>query len=105
MQKSKSEGLGTDQQVIIKGKACTAVNKAMRLLASELKLGEGTLEHRTAHLVAKRKANSIVQFEAQLLGELQNIRNTPPSTQDQGGKAKKIPKISATWQRTRVQRV
>ena len=73
--------MDTEQQVMIKKKGFTAVNKAMRLLASELKLGEGTLEHRTAHLVSKRKANSIVQFESQM-GELRKIGNTPPLSQD-----------------------
>ena len=78
--------MDTEQQVMMKKKGCTAVNKAMRLLASELKLGEGTLEHVTAHSVAERKENPIVQFEAQM-GELRKIRNTPPSTQDQGGES------------------
>ena len=59
---------------MIKGKACTAVNKATRLLAMELKLGEGTLKHTMTHNVAKCKANSIVQSEVQI-EELHKIRN------------------------------
>jgi hypothetical protein len=51
---------------MIKGKDRTAVNKATRLLAMELKLGEGTLKHTMAHNVAERKANSIVQSEVQI---------------------------------------
>ena len=48
---------------MINKKACTAVDKAMHLLAIELNLGKHTLEHVVAHSVAKRRAISIIQSE------------------------------------------
>ena len=52
--KSKSEGLGTDQQEMIRGKACTSRDKACCLLAIEINLGEVTLDHTVANSVVKR---------------------------------------------------
>jgi hypothetical protein len=87
IQKSKSKDLDVYQQVMIKGKSRTAVNKATRLLVIELNLVEGTSKHTMAHSVAKRKANSIVQSEVQI-NELRKIRNLPPPPQAQGGRPK-----------------
>ena len=71
---------------MIKKKACTAVDKAFCLLAIELNLGEGDLEHIVANSAAERKANSIVRFEVRM-EELRKIRNLPPP-QAQGGRPK-----------------
>jgi hypothetical protein len=71
-QKAKNAELGTGHQAMINKKACTAVDKAMHLLAMELNLVKHMLEHVVSHSVAKRRVIVIIQSEVVIEG-LQKI--------------------------------
>ena len=72
-QNAKNAELGTGHQAMINKKSCTAVDKAIHLLAMELNLGKHMLEHVVAHSVAERRAIAIIQSEVVIEG-LQKIR-------------------------------
>ena len=86
-QKAQNADRGTDLTKMLTKKARAAVNKAMHLLAIELNLEKGTLEHTIANAVAKRSTSEPMQSEVQT-EELLKSRNLPPFPQAQKGKPK-----------------
>ena len=86
-QKAQNADRGTDHKEMLTKKARAAVNKAMHLLAIELNLEKGTLEHTIANAVAKHRTRATMQSEVQT-EELRKSRNLPPFPQAQKGKPK-----------------
>ena len=62
-QKAQNADRGTDHKEMLTKKARAAVNKAMHLLAIELNLEKGTLEHTIANAVAERRTRATMQSE------------------------------------------
>ena len=63
------------------------MDKAMHLLAMELKLKEGSMDLLVANAVVRRKTRAAMQHEVQTKG-LQKIGILPTSQQTQGGESK-----------------
>ena len=55
--------LAKDHAKIITSKAQTAVNRALRLLALEGNLDEGSLEHTVANSLSKRRIRAVMSHE------------------------------------------
>ena len=63
-EKSKGANQGTDHAKILASKAQTAVNRALRLLALESNLEEGSMEHTVANSCAERRIRVVMSHEA-----------------------------------------
>ncbi len=55
--------LAKDHAKILASKARTALNRALRLLALESNLEEGSMEHTVANSRAKRKIRTVMSYE------------------------------------------
>ncbi len=62
-EKSKGSNLGTDHAKILRSKAGTALNRALRLLAMESNLEEGSLEHTLTNSLAERRIQAVMSHE------------------------------------------
>ena len=74
-QKAESLELDKYQHKIIRAKARSAVDRAMRLLAIELSIGPDTIEHVVANSLAQRKALSSIKADVER-EELRAIRES-----------------------------
>ena len=74
-QKAESLELDKNQQEITRAKAHSAVDRAMRLLASKLSIGPDTIENVVAKSLAQRKALSSIKADVER-EELRAIRES-----------------------------
>jgi hypothetical protein len=64
-QKAQVADQGTDHQKILSQKGRAAVDKALLLLAEELNIEKGSLEHTIANTAAQRRIKAAMQFDMQ----------------------------------------
>ena len=87
VQKAQNANQGTDHKKMLLQKGQAAVDEAMHLLAIELNLKEGSMDHMLANTSAKRRTRAAMQYDMQTK-ILQKFGILPTSQQTQDRESK-----------------